>query len=364
MVHHRIFICFLFLPLFSFSQQLLKPGFSKAEYAELLRVSAHQVDTARWHNYGIKMPSDFSIAYRAPITGLDNCWDLWVNKEHTIAAISIRGTTASGTSWLENFYAAMVPAKGEFQLNDSTTFKYQLADNDKAAVHIGWLVGMASLAGNVVSHIDSCYKTGIRSFYIMGHSQGGALAYLLTSYLHYQQINGAFPKDVFFKTYCSAAPKPGNLFYAYDYETYTAGGWAYNVVNSADWVPQTPVSIQTLEDFNTTNPFVNAKAVIRRQKFPKDIVLRHAYNRLYKTTRKARETYQRYLGSIVYKFSQKTLAQYKQPGYYESMQYERAGNFIILNADEDYYKKFPDSKEKIFIHHDFNAYLYLLKKLP
>ena len=363
MVYKRILFCLLFCPLLSFSQ-LLKPGFDKAEYAELLRVSARQVDSSHWATFSIADPSDFSLAYRSPVTGLDNKWDLWMNKEHTIAAISIRGSTTSNISWLENFYAAMVPANGELQLNDSTTFRYQLADNEKAAVHAGWLVAVASMATDINAKIDSCYKTGIHDFYIVGHSQGGAIAYLLTSYLHYRQMSDSLPRDIYFKTYCSAAPKPGNLFYAYDYEQYTTNGWAYNVVNTADWVPQTPVGVQTLEDFNATNPFTNAGAVIRKQKFPKNLVLRHTYNRLFKTTRKARETYQRYLGDIVYKFVHKALPQLKEPDYYESMQFERAGNFIILNADDDYYKKFPDSKDKIFTHHSINAYLYLLKKLP
>ena len=48
------------------------------------------------------------------------------------------------------------------------------------------------------------------------------------------------------KTYCSAAPKPGNLFYAYDFEHITEGGWAFNVVNSADWVPELPSTTQTV----------------------------------------------------------------------------------------------------------------------
>ncbi|MDQ2753674.1 MAG: lipase family protein [Bacteroidota bacterium] len=362
MMNKHVWFCLLFTPLFSFAQ-ILQPGFNKAEYGELLRVSAKQFDSAYWVRFKIAPPADFTMAYRSPITGLDNRWDLWMNKEHTIAAISLRGTTGNSVSWLENFYAAMVPAKGELQLNDSTTFKYQLAENDKAAVHVGWLVGMASMANNIVSKIDSCYKTGIRNFYIMGHSQGGAIAYLLTSYLHYQQQNGAIPKDLIFKTYCSAAPKPGNLFYAYDYESYTTNGWAYNVVNSADWVPQTPIAIQTLDDFNATNPFVNAKAIIRKLKFPANIILRHAFNRLNKTTRKARDTYQKYLGSVVYKFVRKTLPQLGKPDLYESMQYERAGNYIVLNADADYYKKFPDSRDKIFVHHNFDAYLFLLQKL-
>lgn len=359
----RIVCCLLFLPVLSFSQSL-QPGFDKAEYAELLRVSARQTDTARWAKYSIAAPSGFSLAYRSPVSALENRWDLWVNKEHTVAAISIRGTINNGVSWLENFYSAMVPAKGEIQLNDSTTFSYRLADNEKAAVHAGWLIGLAGMAKSITSEMDSCYRSGIHNVYIMGHSQGGAIAYLLTAYLHYQQMADSLPRDMTFKTYCSAAPKPGNLYFAYDYERYTNNGWAYNVVNTADWVPQTPVTIQTMDDFNNTNPFRDVKAVLRRQKFPKNLLLRHAYNRLNKTTRKARKTYQLYLGDVVYKIARKAQPQLKEPDYYNSMQFERAGNFIILNADADYYRKFPDDKKKIFVHHSISAYLYLLKKMP
>lgn len=119
-----------------------------------------------------------------------------------------------------------------------------------------------------------------------------------------------------------------------------------------------------MDDFATTNPFINAKTGIRKLKFPKDVVLQHTFNRLYKTTRKARKTYQRYLGTWVSKFARKTLPQLQEPPYYNSMQYERAGNFIVLQPDAEYYKKFPDSKTKVFVHHGFDAYLYLLKKIP
>ena len=37
---------------------------------------------------------------------------------------------------------------------------------------------------------------------------------------------------------------------------------------------------------------------------------------------------------------------------------------IMLNPDEEYYKKFPDDKTEIFQRHSLVAYLYLLDKLP
>ncbi len=105
----------------------------------------------------------------------------------------------------------------------------------------------------------------------MGHSQGGAIAYLLTAHFYNLQQQGKLPADIRFKTYCSAAPKPGNLYFAYDYETTTRGGWACNVVNAADWVPETPFSVQTVSDFNTTNPFVNAKKGNQQTKVPDEL---------------------------------------------------------------------------------------------
>ncbi len=302
MKYRQLIFCLLLSPVLSFSQHI-HPGFDKAEYAELLRVSARQIDTATMGNYAVAAPGSFSRLFRSPITGFDNQWELWKDNTHPVAVISLRGTTPNSISWLENFYAAMVPAKGTLQLTDSTSFTYRLADNDRAAVHAGWLVGLASMAPGIVHQTDSCYRAGIRDFYIVGHSQGGAIAYLLTSYLHYLSADGALPRDITFKTYCSAAPKPGNLYYAYDYEHITTGGWAFNVVNTADWVPQTPVSVQTLDDFATTNPFVNAKGIIRKQAFPKNLVMRHVYNQLLKKPRQARDRYRKYLGTLAFRFA-------------------------------------------------------------
>ena len=97
--------------------------------------------------------------------------------------ISIRGTTANEISWVANFYGAMVPAKGQLQLSADVVFPYQLAVNPAAAVHVGWLVSVGFLARDIMPKIDSLYKSGHKKMLIMGHSQGGAIAFLLTAYL-------------------------------------------------------------------------------------------------------------------------------------------------------------------------------------
>lgn len=357
----KYFFLLLQLSVLITSAQQLKPGFDKAEYRELMYVSARSSVNADYYK-NFPQPQRFKMLYQSAPMGLDNLWDLWKD-ENNVGLISIRGTTKNGISWLENFYAAMVPATGELKISNDYTFKYQLATNPRATIHVGWLIGLSFLSKDMLPKIDSLYKTGVKEFFITGHSQGGAIAYLLTAYLYHLQKQNLLPADIRLKTYCSAAPKPGNLYFAYDYETLTQNGWAYNVVNSADWVPETPFSIQTLNDFNATNPFVNAKSVIKKQGFPKNLVLKWVYNKMDRKTKKAMKYYCKNMGKRVGGMLKKTLPEFEPPQYAENMNYVRTGCYIVLQADEEYYKLFPDSNTNAFVHHLHKPYLYLLEKL-
>ncbi len=346
----------------SSNAQKLHPGFDKQEYIELLKVSARTTAAPKYYE-AIAAPQRFRMLYQSTVMGLGNLWDLWVDSSN-VAVISLRGTTAESVSWLGNFYAAMVPAKGQLQISDKENFSYQLANNPRAAVHIGWLVSMAFLSKDILPKIDSSYKAGIKDMIIMGHSQGGAIAFLLTAYLYNLQQQHTLPTDIRFKTYCSAGPKPGNLYFAYEYEAMTQYGWAYNVVNSADWVPETPMSIQTTSDYNNSNPFLSAKKMINKMKFPKNIALRYAYSRLDNPTKAAQRRYQNYLGKMVSKAVKKSLPGFIPPTYYKSNHYVRAGNTIVLLADSAYFNLFPESTTNLFPHHFHPPYLYLADKLP
>jgi hypothetical protein len=282
--------------------------------------------------------------------------------KENIAVISLRGTTKNSISWLENFYAAMLPAQGSIQIRKSYHFNYKLAENPRAAVHTGWLIGMACLSETIIPKIDSLYKMGVKQFLIIGHSQGGALAYLLTAHLHYIQKDGKLPGEIMIKTYCSAAPKPGNLYFAYDYERYTQQGLAYNVVNADDWVPESPASIQTINDFNEVNPFIDAKSTIKKQKFGLKIALKVVYRNLVKPTNRAQRKNQKYLGVKTTKMVKKTLPELQLPKFANTSNYARAGNFISLQGDAAYYKLFPFDKDRVFLHHMWEPYLYLMDR--
>ena len=326
----------------------LKPGFDKAEYRELMYVSTRSTADSGYYAK-FPLPSRFHQVYQSKSIGLDNMWDLWESGDQ--AVISIRGTTSKQISWLANFFAGMVPAKGNMRLNDSTSIEYKLAEDPRATVHVGWLIGTLTLSNEILPWIEMCYQKGMKDLLIMGHSQGGAIAYLLTSYLYQKQNDGSLPKDIRFKTYCSAAPTPGNLYYAYDYEDKTKGGWAYNVVNAKDWVPETPISIQTIHDFNVTNPFSNAPEAIRKQKFPANIIMKSIFNKLDKSTQKAQRKYEKYLAKKAYKLIKSQMPGLRIPDFVHSSNYVRTGNTIVLMPDDAYNIKYPDGPKVVFRHH-------------
>ncbi|QHT69723.1 lipase family protein [Rhodocytophaga rosea] len=354
------FACIFLISAGSYGQ-VLQPGFDKAEFVELLKVFSRWGDSTFYK--GIPESQEYRRVYSSPIMGLENKWELLSSKTRNVALINLRGTTTDPVSWLENFYAAMVPASGSMILAKNMKFDYQLATNPRAAVHVGWLIGIGFLAADILPKMDSCYKAGTKDFIIHGHSQGGALAYLLTAHLYSLIDSGKLLKDIQLKTYCAAGPKPGNLYFAYDYEKRTMGGWAYNIVNSADWVPEVPISIQTVNDFNQTNPFVNARKGFKKEPLARRVALNHVYSQLTKHTLRAQRRYQKYLGKTTSRFVKSHLKDIELPKYVDSNHYVRTGNFIVLEADETYYKQFPDSETKVFTHHLIQPYLYLTEKL-
>lgn len=341
----------------------LKPGFDKEEYKELIYIHSLLYDTAMLNKnkFIVPKPRYFKSVYMSAVMGLDNRWGLWQN-DASVAVINLRGTTTNAVGWLENFYAAMVPAIGELKISKDYTFSYHLAEDPKAAVHIGWLVGTAHLVRDILPKIDSLHKTGTKDFLIMGHSQGGALSYLVTAHLYSLQRQGKLPADIRFKTYGSASPKVGNTYFAYEYEAMIAGGWGFNVINSADWVPEVPFSVQTLHDFNTTNPFKNIDGIIKKQKLIARVGLRHAYKGLKRPSEKAQRNYEKYLGRYAGKMVVKNLPEYGSPTYYKSSNYVRIGPTVVLLAQSEYYKLFPDSDEQVFIHHGLHPYLHLVEQ--
>ncbi|MDQ3019249.1 MAG: lipase family protein [Bacteroidota bacterium] len=348
---------------FSYSQTKLKPGFDPEEYKLLLEISARQLDTP-WTFVRIPFPDKCKMIYRSDSAGLNNRWDFWV-RDDSVGIISIRGTIAAANSWSENFFAAMVPASGSIIIDKDFVFIYKLASSGRASVHAGWLTGLAYLSNSIIEKINEMHASGIKNYLIMGHSQGGAIAYLLTSYLHYLD-NQRIPDDVKFKTYCSAAPKPGNLFYSYDFDYITRDGRALRVYNSEDWVPQTPVSVQTLKDFSEVNPYADKDSIMLKMSFVDKLVFEYIIHRLKDNLNDARNLLDEYFGKMVYNKSiSKFLPEFPEPQYSKDAYYYPCGVPVVLMKQGGYDEliKTETKIPELFENHMIDPYYFLLNKI-
>lgn len=353
----RLFTLLLLLStVHSFAQQL-QPGFDIREFSEVFSMSVKYFYPKE--SEMLTDPAEFKLRYTSDSMGLDNKWQLWV-ADGKAASISIRGTSGRPESWLENFYAAMVPAQGSLSLEPGFTFDYTLANNPGAAVHVGWLIATAYLSRDILPRIDSCYRQGIKNFYINGHSQGGAISYLMTAYLYHLQADGRLPADIRFKTYASAAPKPGNLYFAYDYNLLTQDGWGYNVVSPLDWVPETFLSVQKADDFNEINVLNHLHGSIKAMPVLKRALAGTIYKKLKRPSARAQKRYQKYFGKVTSKFIRKYLPDYQPGTYYSSSNYVLTGNIYVLDVPASYREHF-NTKDELMLHHKPGAYHYLIE---
>ena len=145
----------LFISVLRSDAQTLKPGFDADEYIDVLLRCAGNLKIP-----DNKLPKEleFKPVYSSPEMGLHNKYEVWINSKQTIIAINLRGTTAAPDSWIENFYAAMIPAKGSLKLSNAYTFNYKFVQDPKAMVHVGWTIGVGSLAPDIVDKIQRYYK--------------------------------------------------------------------------------------------------------------------------------------------------------------------------------------------------------------
>lgn len=333
-------------------QAQLKAGLDTAECISALRLGAEQLKKV--DSLSISGP-DWTLVLRSPEVGLYNRLDVWKQGDGTIW-VNLRGTTAQSLSWIENFYSVMVPARGSMVLTDGSAVAYDFSDHPRASVHAGWTLGTLELAQMLLPVLDSLYAAGHRDWVISGHSQGGALTYLTTALLKRKQTHGAWA-GTRIKSYATAAPKPGNLYFAYSYEHLCGFGWHHTLVNAADWVPETPFSIQTLKDFNPTNPFRGAREQLKAQPWPKNWVLLGMYGKMEDRLEDAEETFEEYLGEKLFKLAlEPAYPQLQYPETADNLNYARCGTAVMLYPTEAYYSRFPLEQSNVFGHHMFDAY--------
>lgn len=333
-------------------------GFIAQECDDLLVLNEGFADTTKDKKFKTAIPG-YKFIYRSKPIGLDNTWDLWLREDSTVV-ITLRGTTPEQKSMFANLYCAMMPSKGTIQLTKTSSFSYKIAEHERAAVHAGYLAGFAYIANDALSQIDSLYKQGYTNFLISGHSQGGAIAQIFSSWLHYLKKDKVYP-NMNIKVYTMATPKYANMYYVYDYDNWMRAEWSFSLTNAYDPVPEVPLTTQMMTDINEPNPFSEIKKEFKKQPFIKRMVLNMAFNSMRRKAEKSSKSYQKYLGKYGGNYLKDLTPGLEMPKQVNSTYFLRPGVPISLVPDDLYFKFFKTQQNQYY-HHLFPAYRFLLRR--
>lgn len=223
----------------SYAQHL--PGFDAKEARDFIQIcNSFTYLELEGSDVGI-IPKEYNRIYTSPAFGMDNMFQVYVHQSGTKAVLNFRGSTDKKSSWLENMYSSLVPAKDTI-FKEDTVFTYTCAENPDAAIHAGYILGLSYCADDILKQIHFLNKQGIYTIYITGHSQGGALAQMTRAWLSFLPDSRLNPGNSF-KVYAFANPMIGNSVFAEEYEQRFAGpGYSFLIHNPDDIVPKMPVS--------------------------------------------------------------------------------------------------------------------------
>jgi len=348
---------FLFLYLLgnSYWNYAHKPGFDWLEYEKMLQISIQAFQPQE--NEEVLNALEYDWIFSSNEGPMANLFKVYRAKNQKNAVFSFRGTTDGAGSWMQNMYAAMIPATGSIELEKGKQMYYQFAENEDAALHAGWTMGFISLLPEIREQLDILIQDNIKDIYITGHSQGGALAHIMTAWLHYQEEYSNFSV----KTYASASPKPGNYYFSTDYYDKTQNGYSFNVSNVMDWVPQSFLTTQNIEDIVKPNFFTYFKEQAEKEKFIKRIVNKFLYAKMNKVGAKAVKKYKKYSGEYMYKRMKEFFPHFVAPDFVFSFDYHDCGPQIKMTPPEEYFIEFKNaSNEEFMYHHHADKYFWLV----
>jgi hypothetical protein len=234
-------------------------GFNLAEASDLL----YMCDQLYSPPDGVPTPAGFTQRWgSAPIfepvfafPPLDELWSLWQNNSvPSTYAIIVRGTVGTSVgSVLEDLLSFLVQATGSIEVA-GVTIPYKFAADPKASVHAGFVLGTLLLLKVPLFGILAQLATRVppgSNIYIAGHSQGAAVATLLSSYLFYDA--DLKNNNYSYKSYAFAQPKPGDDHYDTDFGSlFCNKGFAFRLTNSLDFIPQLPFTWEIPTDLNIT----------------------------------------------------------------------------------------------------------------
>lgn len=223
----------------SFAQ--LREGFDPDEVKALIAMCNSYTFQDLYGSDAAITPKNYKKVFTSPVIGMDNKFQVYTKDE--VGVINFRGSTNQISSWIENMYSAMIPAKGVILL-DKKEHPYCFAKNTEASVHAGYALATVLLSPIIIEQINKLNQQGIYNIIITGHSQGGALANITRAYLENLPEGTLSSKNVY-KTYAFANPMCGNKDFADEYHVrYCENNMSYSIINPADLVPSMPMHYQ------------------------------------------------------------------------------------------------------------------------
>lgn len=232
----KAFILSLFIVSLSYGQ--LTNGFNTLEVKDMIALCNSYTFLDLYESDADIIPEGYEKRHTSEVNALDNVFQIYT--KGNIGVINLRGSTAKKSSWLENFYSSMIPAAGEIWIGDKK-YNYIFSKDPEAHVHAGYALAICYLSEDLVEQISHLNQKGIYNICITGHSQGGALAQMLTAYLQ-NLPSGTISSKNQFKTYAFASPMCGNQTFSNEYKQLNGNGYSFNVINPADLVPTFPLS--------------------------------------------------------------------------------------------------------------------------
>ncbi|MGL1888836.1 MAG: lipase family protein [Reichenbachiella sp.] len=211
------------------------------------------------------IPGGYQETFVSTVTGLDNVFKVY--QKQGIGVLCFQGSTDSKYSWMENFHSAMVPAVGELMV-EKDTFRYSFSTEKKAAVHSGYILGIALMSKEILSQVERLNNEGVFDILVTGHSQGGSIALLLASYLEISKGKLIDEKNVI-KVYGFANPMIGNSHFVKGFnDQFAKKEMAYSIVNPKDMVPKLPL------EYVEGNPFSkrNRKMIVQNGKINHELL--------------------------------------------------------------------------------------------
>ena len=364
----------IFLGFSNISLAQLREGFDPDEAKPLMAICNSYTFLDLYGSDSLIIPKDYRKVFTSEVIGLDNSFQVYVKGKTGV--ISFRGSTAKTSSWLENFYSAMIPAQGIIKVNNRE-LPYIFAKDTAAAVHSGYALAAVLLGPVVVEQIKLLNSKGIYNILITGHSQGGSLANMLRSYLE-NLPEGEISSMNVFKTYAFANPMCGNKEFALEYNLcFSEMNMSYSIINPADLVPKMPMHFQE-EGKNISNVYfkswiyglenLNAKEIIRL---------------VFKKTEPVLQDYVNSSNELIEKYISSTYIAIELPLYVADVNYFQTGALRklepfqnprvpvdtlnmtrkeISKLKKDENGNYYDNKSSFFQHKPYNYYVAILKE--